>query len=280
MSHAKHRAPRRPLPTTTIAAAGPLALAALGLVAGPSAQAMTPAADASATSATSTTAGTSGASSAAKVGGTYTVRGGDTLASIARSQGVPGGWQALAAANRATVADPGAIRPGQRLVIPGGSSGGSAGSGTSSGSGSTGSGSGSTGSGTSGSGTSGSGSTGSGSTSGSSLVAFAKTFTGVPYRWGGTSRSGVDCSGLTSLVLRNAGYSPPRTAATQYGWARKISASEARPGDLVFGYFSGGRPGHVGIYLGGGQMIDAPRPGKVVGVHRVSADSRYGRPPS
>ncbi len=246
MSHAKHRAPCPSLPTATVTV-GPLALAALALVTAPAAQALVPTGTAS-----STPQGTPAGS-----GTTYVVRAGDTLASIARSQGVAGGWQALATANR--VSRPDAIYPGRRLVIPGsGSTGSTAGGST-----------GSTAPVASGS-----------STAGSTTVDFARTFTGVPYRWGGTSRSGVDCSGLTSLVLRHAGQRPPRTAAAQYGWAQKISASQARPGDLVFGYFSGGRPGHVGIYVGGGKMIDAPTFGQVVGVHRVSGDARYGRPPS
>ena len=244
MSHAKHRAPRRHHLPTGLAAttAGPLALAALSLVGAPAAQAMAPATGVASSTAEGVVSGD----------GSYVVRSGDTLASIARAHGVAGGWQALASANR--IAQPNAISSGLRLVIPGASSASTASAEPVVSEAS--------------------------STSSSKVVAYARTFSGIPYRWGGTSRSGVDCSGMTSLVLRHFGYSPPRTAAAQYAWTTRISASQARPGDLVFGYFSGGRAGHVGVYVGNGKMIDAPRPGKVVGEHNVPRSARYGRLPS
>jgi cell wall-associated NlpC family hydrolase len=86
---------------------------------------------------------------------------------------------------------------------------------------------------------------------------------GLPYRYGGSSpATGFDCSGLTSWAWARAGVSLPRTAAAQYGATQRISVDHLQPGDLVF--FSG--LGHVGMYIGGGQMVHSPRTGKNVEV--------------
>ena len=101
-----------------------------------------------------------------------------------------------------------------------------------------------------------------GSGSGSSVVAEAQTWLGVPYVWGGASRSGVDCSGLTMLVFSQFGISLPHSAAAQDGYG---SPGSGAAGDLVFGDFQGtGAITHVGISTGDGQMINAPYPGTVV----------------
>lgn len=108
----------------------------------------------------------------------------------------------------------------------------------------------------------------------SAIPAIAKTFTGVRYVYGGKTRaSGLDCSGFVYNVLKQAGLSNTyRTSGDLRSWTTRISKSEARAGDLVFG------PGHVGIYLGDGMMIDAPRPGKTIQVRKVySAMNTYGR---
>lgn len=116
---------------------------------------------------------------------------------------------------------------------------------------------------------------------GAAILASARTWLGVPYRWGGTTRSGVDCSALVQNVLRAHGISAPRTAAQQARWARRISRSQLRPGDLVFGVTRGGTVHHVGIYVGNGQMLDAPDRGRRVSIHRLYRDSvRFGRVPS
>ncbi len=111
--------------------------------------------------------------------------------------------------------------------------------------------------------------------SSSSIADIARTYIGIPYQWGGKSRSAVDCSGLVYLVLKEAGLTDTyRTSGTLRDWVTPVSSSEAAPGDLVFG------PGHVGIYIGNGQMIDAPRAGKNVGVRDVySTMYFYGRIP-
>lgn len=94
-------------------------------------------------------------------------------------------------------------------------------------------------------------------------VAFARGQLGKPYVWGATGPSAYDCSGLTQAAWRAAGVSLPRTTYTQINAGRRVSRSELAPGDLVF-FYSG--ISHVGLYIGGGQMIHAPRPGAPVRV--------------
>ncbi|MEU1273610.1 NlpC/P60 family protein [Streptomyces sp. NPDC005799] len=124
---------------------------------------------------------------------------------------------------------------------------------------------------------------------------------GVPYSWGGgtangpsygiccspggrsgTTVKGFDCSGLTVYAYARAGISLPRTAAAQAGAGRRIparlGAGALEPGDLVFYAYAPGRNStiyHVGIYTGGGQMINAARPGTVVRLDAVTAMSGY-----
>ncbi|MEU8438134.1 C40 family peptidase [Streptomyces sp. NPDC029216] len=92
-------------------------------------------------------------------------------------------------------------------------------------------------------------------------VAFAYTAIGKPYVWGATGPGSYDCSGLTQAAWRAAGVSLPRTTYTQINAGRRISRDQLAPGDLVF-FYSGVT--HVGLYVGGGQMIHAPRPGSTV----------------
>ena len=90
-----------------------------------------------------------------------------------------------------------------------------------------------------------------------SLVQFALQFVGNRYVWGGTSlTNGIDCSGFTMQVYARYGISLPHHAASQPGYGTRISAAEARPGDLFF-YGSGSSIGHVGIYIGNGQIVHA-----------------------
>ncbi|MEU4776643.1 NlpC/P60 family protein [Micromonospora sp. NPDC023633] len=91
-------------------------------------------------------------------------------------------------------------------------------------------------------------------------VRYAYGALGKPYVWGADGPNGYDCSGLTSAAWRAAGKSLPHNTRMQWGAVTHISRSELRPGDLVF--YSG--LGHVGLYVGGGQVIDAPSAGRNV----------------
>ncbi|MFD7786620.1 NlpC/P60 family protein [Streptomyces nojiriensis] len=92
-------------------------------------------------------------------------------------------------------------------------------------------------------------------------VAFAYGAIGKPYVWGATGPGSFDCSGLTQAAWRSAGVSLPRTTYTQINAGRRVSRDQLAPGDLVF-FYSGVT--HVGLYVGNGQMIHAPRPGSTV----------------
>ena len=100
----------------------------------------------------------------------------------------------------------------------------------------------------------------------SRAVALARTQLGVPYRWGGASPAGFDCSGLVMWVYGHLGVSLPHNAAALYGVGRPVSRSALRPGDLLF--FSG--LGHVGIYVGKGRMIHSPQSGRNVEIQSLA----------
>lgn len=101
--------------------------------------------------------------------------------------------------------------------------------------------------------------------SSNSIVNYAYNFIGVNYVWGGTTPSGFDCSGFTSYVYNAFGYGIGRDTYAQIGSGRAVSYGELQAGDLVF---TNG-VNHVGIYVGGGQMIHAPRTGEKVKVGQI-----------
>ena len=96
------------------------------------------------------------------------------------------------------------------------------------------------------------------------IVRTAQRQIGVPYRMGGLSPRGFDCSGLTLYSYRKNGIRIPRTAVQQYRYGRRITLRSARPGDLVFFGTNGGRYSHVGVYRGKGEFIHSPSSGKTV----------------
>ena len=93
------------------------------------------------------------------------------------------------------------------------------------------------------------------------------------YRWGGTTpQRGFDCSGLTQYAYKSTKVRLPRTAAEQYRFTKKVPVSRMQTGDLIFFHtrISPKRVNHVGIYVGGGNFIHAPRRGKRVSVSKLS----------
>ncbi len=108
------------------------------------------------------------------------------------------------------------------------------------------------------------------------IVQYAYNFLGIKYVYGGTTTKGFDCSGLTQYIYAHFGYSIQRSSYNQYAYSvKKISKSQLQPGDLVFfsNDSSGNNVGHVGIYIGNGMFIHAPRTGSVVKIE--SLDSSY-----
>ncbi len=100
---------------------------------------------------------------------------------------------------------------------------------------------------------------------------------GRPYRYGGTTPRGFDCSGYTGYVYKKAGKKLPRTSRAQYSATKHISRAAAKPGDLVF-FKSGGSVYHVGIYAGGNTLWHSSRPGKPVGKEKIWTSSvAFGR---
>ena len=103
-------------------------------------------------------------------------------------------------------------------------------------------------------------------------IATAKSYLGVPYVWGGESYGGVDCSGLTMLAWESAGVDLPHLSRAQYSYGTHVPIGSMEAGDLIFWSSNGTQSGiyHVAIYLGGGQMIEAPTfgvPVRITGVY-------------
>ncbi|MFF5155222.1 NlpC/P60 family protein [Streptomyces sp. NPDC000348] len=92
-------------------------------------------------------------------------------------------------------------------------------------------------------------------------LAFARAQIGKPYVWGATGPGSYDCSGLTQAAWKAAGVTVPRTTYDQVEAGTTVPVSQAQPGDLVFFYDD---VTHVGIYIGNGMMIHAPKPGTYV----------------
>ena len=106
---------------------------------------------------------------------------------------------------------------------------------------------------------------------------------GVPYRYGGQSPSGFDCSGLVHYSYARAGQSVPRTTAGLWTGTEPVSRERLQAGDLLF-FSIAGKMSHVGLYVGDGHFVHAPSTGKTVSVRSLSnafyrdAFLRAGRP--
>ena len=106
-------------------------------------------------------------------------------------------------------------------------------------------------------------------------AAHARNMVGKPYRYGGNTPNGFDCSGLVHYSYARAGIAVPRTTRSQLSAGIPVSARSLRAGDLVFFDQEGKKFSHVGIYLGDGRFVHAPSSGKRVRIDRL--DKRYWR---
>ncbi|PSK96233.1 NlpC/P60 family protein [Murinocardiopsis flavida] len=117
-----------------------------------------------------------------------------------------------------------------------------------------------------------------GSRAGAKAARWALKQVGKPYIWGGTGPTGFDCSGLTMKAWAAAGVDLPRVTTEQFRAGPRVSLNELRPGDLLF-YDTGGpggAPAHMTMYVGGGEMVNAPSSGKKIRVDPV--DHAYYAP--
>ncbi|MBP2346517.1 MULTISPECIES: C40 family peptidase [Streptomyces] len=115
--------------------------------------------------------------------------------------------------------------------------------------------------------------TGTPTAAGGAALRYAAAQIGKPYVWGAEGPGSFDCSGLTSQAWAHAGRTIPRTSQEQWARLPKVPLDQLRPGDLVV-YFP--KATHVGLYVGDGKVIQAPRPGSVVKVSPVAANPLLG----
>jgi len=115
----------------------------------------------------------------------------------------------------------------------------------------------------------------------SPVVAFASGQIGEPYRWGAAGPGSWDCSGLTMAAWRQAGVNLSHYTGYQWAETRRVPLADLQPGDLVFFGASGPTSHHVGLYVGGGRMIEAPRAGlsvRYASIWRPDLIAYGGRP--
>jgi len=106
---------------------------------------------------------------------------------------------------------------------------------------------------------------------GQELMLHSMDLVGTPYRWGGSTDTGFDCSGMIQYVYKNAlGVNLPRSSRDMAAASRTISTRDLQTGDLVFFNTSGSGISHVGLYLGGGKFLHAPRSGSTVQTESLS----------
>jgi peptidoglycan DL-endopeptidase CwlO len=110
-------------------------------------------------------------------------------------------------------------------------------------------------------------------------VAFARSQLGKPYVWGASGPSSYDCSGLIMAAYRSAGVWLPRVSRAQFSAGPRVGLGSLAPGDLVFFAYNTGNPGsihHVGMYLGGGAMVEAPYSGASVRIASIGRRDYIG----
>ncbi len=107
---------------------------------------------------------------------------------------------------------------------------------------------------------------------GEGIADFALQMRGSPYRYGGATRKGFDCSGLVFYAHRHFGMTVPRTSRDQARAAREVKQSKLSRGDLVFFKISSRAVNHVGIYIGERRFVHAPGAGKSVTVNSLDDD--------
>lgn len=106
------------------------------------------------------------------------------------------------------------------------------------------------------------------------VVQMARQYVGVPYVWGGEAPNGFDCSGLVQYVFKQAGRNMPRVSYQQATVGKRVGINQLRPGDLVAWDNSTRNNGadHIAIYIGNGQIIEAPRPGLSVRIRSLGSN--------
>ncbi|KRF29216.1 NlpC/P60 family protein [Phycicoccus sp. Soil802] len=115
----------------------------------------------------------------------------------------------------------------------------------------------------------------------SAVLAYARAQIGKPYQWGGDGPNSFDCSGLTMRAWQRAGVNLSHYTGAQWGETARVAISDLRPGDLVFYGSSGADSHHVGLYVGSGQMIEAPYTGanvRYASIYRSDLVPYGGRP--
>jgi cell wall-associated NlpC family hydrolase len=112
----------------------------------------------------------------------------------------------------------------------------------------------------------------------SAAVFWAEQEIGKPYQYGAAGPNSFDCSGLTMWAWEHAGVSLPHSSSDQYNDTTRVSQADVQPGDLIFEDWGGGgpAPSHVGIYVGNGQMVDAPHSGASVEYDPAFRSAYYG----